>query len=235
MRDFEYVKNDASAVYGNVQIGNSSSQAPANSKRWPRSGQVLPCTTSTPAMAEWQSITFVRYSEKLEPRNTRKLHIVFNPASAVLNIRCALPAVGPRLLTFRLRRVCHSYSAGLPSQRLIKLQLRDRLCIRTRTHISHQPIEPALAVRFAVWSNSSSGIASTASGAISCCSSASTGGERAGAIAGAVVGAPATSPNSDAPLDTPHSVPATGVHPPLPPSTCNYCLRLSPAHQQRCS
>ena len=27
-------------------------------------------------------------------------------------------------------------------QRLIKLQLRDRLCIRTRTRISHQPIVP---------------------------------------------------------------------------------------------
>ena len=41
-----------------------------------------------------------------------------------------------------LRRVCHFCSAGLPSQRLIKLQLRDRLCIRTRTRISHQPIVP---------------------------------------------------------------------------------------------
>ncbi len=49
---------------------------------------------------------------------------------------------------------------------------------------------PAYAVRFTVWSNSSSGIASTASGAISCCAFASTGGERAGAIAGAVVGSP---------------------------------------------
>ena len=34
------------------------------------------------------------------------------------------------------------------------------------------------------------GIASTASGAISCCAFTSTGGERAGAIAGAVVGSP---------------------------------------------
>ncbi len=32
-----------------------------------------------------------------------------------------------------LRRVCHYCSAGLPSQRLIELQLQDRLCIRIST------------------------------------------------------------------------------------------------------
>ena len=49
---------------------------------------------------------------------------------------------------------------------------------------------PASALRFAVWSNSSSGIASnTASGAASrCTNSISSGGERAGAITGALVG-----------------------------------------------
>ena len=52
------------------------------------------------------------------------------PASAVLNIQGALPAATPRLLT--LRRVCHYYRAGLPAQRLIKLQFQDRLCIRIR-------------------------------------------------------------------------------------------------------
>ncbi|MEY4233229.1 MAG: hypothetical protein RL635_196, partial [Chloroflexota bacterium] len=48
---------------------------------------------------------------------------------------------------------------------------------------------PASALRFAVWSNSSSGIASnTASRAASrCANSISSGGERAGAIAGALV------------------------------------------------
>ena len=51
------------------------------------------------------------------------------PASAALNIQCALPAATPRLLT--LRRVCHYYSAELPTHCLIKLQLRDRFCIRT--------------------------------------------------------------------------------------------------------
>lgn len=39
-----------------------------------------------------------------------------------------------------LRRLCHSYSAELPTQRLIKVQFRDRLCIPTR--IAHQPILP---------------------------------------------------------------------------------------------
>ena len=39
-----------------------------------------------------------------------------------------------------LRHRCHVYSAGLPSQRLIKLQFRDRLRTRTRTRISHQSI-----------------------------------------------------------------------------------------------
>ena len=31
-----------------------------------------------------------------------------------------------------LRRVCHYYSAELPTHCLIKLQFRDRLCIRIR-------------------------------------------------------------------------------------------------------
>ena len=63
----------------------------------------------------------------------------------------------------------------------------------------------------------------------------STGGAHTGAIASADVGSPTTSPNSHAPLDTPHSVPAAGIRTPRPGSTCNYCLRLSPAHQQHCS
>ncbi len=82
-------------------------------------------------MAEWQSITFVRYSEKLEPRDTRNLHNVINPSSAAPNIEGALPAVTPRLLT--LRRVCHYYSAELPTHCLIKLQFRTQLCAQVRT------------------------------------------------------------------------------------------------------
>ncbi len=86
-------------------IGNSSLKTPSSYKRLSRSGQVPPCTTSTPATAEWQPITFVRYFEILKPRNTRKLHIDFNPASAVLAIQCVPPAAG---LHLPIRRVCHS-------------------------------------------------------------------------------------------------------------------------------
>ena len=74
-------------------------------------------------------ITIFQYSKRCEPRNTRKLHNVFSSASAALNIQCTLPAATPRLPT--QRRMCHYYSAELPTQRLIKLQFRDRLRIRT--------------------------------------------------------------------------------------------------------
>ncbi len=57
-----------------------------------------------------------------------------------MNIQCALPAATPHLPT--LRRVCHSYSEELPTKHLIKLQFRDRLCIRMRTGTGHQPIVP---------------------------------------------------------------------------------------------
>ncbi len=81
-------------------------------------------------------ITFVGYSERYDQRNKQKLPDLDQPASAALNIQCASQAAVPRLP--KLRRVCHYCSAGLPTQRLIKLQLRDRLCFRTRT--GHQPI-----------------------------------------------------------------------------------------------
>jgi hypothetical protein len=55
------------------------------------------------------------------------------PASAALDVQCALPAATPRLP--KLRRVCHSCSAGLPTYCLIKLQFRDWLCIRIRIRI----------------------------------------------------------------------------------------------------
>ncbi len=54
--------------------------------------------------------------------------------------RRTLPQYGPHLP--KLRRVYHFCSAELPTQRLIELQLRDRLCIRMCTRISHQPITP---------------------------------------------------------------------------------------------
>ena len=36
-----------------------------------------------------------------------------------------------------LRRAYHYCSAGLPTHRLIELQLQDRLCIRMRTGTGH--------------------------------------------------------------------------------------------------
>ncbi len=84
--------------------------------------------------------TVVGYSERWNESNKRKLPCLYKPASAVLNIQCALAAAAPRVPM--LHRPCHSLGAGLPTQCLIKLQLRDRLCIRMRTRISHQPIVP---------------------------------------------------------------------------------------------
>ncbi len=79
---------------------------------------------------------YCEYSEKYELLYIRKLHNVFNVTSAVICIQRAPPVAGPRLP--KLRRVCHFCGAELPAQRLIKLQIRNRLCIRTR--ISHQSI-----------------------------------------------------------------------------------------------
>ena len=42
----------------------------------------------------------------------------------------------------RFNRRAQLLQRRITIQRLIKLQLRDRLCIRTRTRISHQPIVP---------------------------------------------------------------------------------------------
>ncbi len=49
-------------------------------------------------------ITLVGYPEGYEKSNKRELHNFCRPASAALNIQCALPVAAPRLLT--LRRVC---------------------------------------------------------------------------------------------------------------------------------
>ncbi len=74
-------------------------------------------------------ITFVWPSERYAQHNKRYSSSLFQPASAALNIQGTLPASAPHLPT--QRRVLHSCSAGLPTQRLIKLQLRNRLRIRT--------------------------------------------------------------------------------------------------------
>ena len=51
------------------------------------------------------------------------------PALADHNAHRTLPAPEPHPPT--LRRMCHLRSAALQPQGLIKLQFRDRLCIRT--------------------------------------------------------------------------------------------------------
>ena len=70
-------------------------------------------------------ITFAEYFERYVQHNKRKLTILYRPASAVLDIQCALQAAAPRLPM--LRRLCHSYSAELPTRRLTRLQFRDCL------------------------------------------------------------------------------------------------------------
>jgi hypothetical protein len=75
-------------------------------------------------------MTLVGYSESYAQRNSRKWPDLDRPASAALNLQCALPAATLRLP--KLRRVCHSCSAGLPTYCLIKLQVRDWLRIRIR-------------------------------------------------------------------------------------------------------
>ena len=107
-------------------------------------------------------------------------------ASAALHIQCPLPAAAPRLP--KLQRVCHSCSAELPTQCLIKLQLRDRLCIRI--HKGRPLIIPGFRCQVCRLVKLQFADCLTAFGAISYFAFASTGGERAGAIAGAVVGSP---------------------------------------------
>ena len=81
-------------------------------------------------MVSKQQNIFVRCSARYELRNQRKLHNVYKTALAVHNTDRTTPALGTHLPT--LRRMCHSYIAGLPTQNLIKLQLLVRLYIRTR-------------------------------------------------------------------------------------------------------
>ena len=108
------------------QIGNSSSPAPLH---------ITPCQAPLGARLLAHIISYNKKpmsllsSLRYELGNQNKLHYLFKTASAALNIPAALPAATPRLLT--LRRVCHYYSAELPTHCLIKLQFRDRLRICT--------------------------------------------------------------------------------------------------------
>ncbi len=64
------------------------------------------------------------------------MHTAYNPELAAHTTRHTTPVPDP--LQSTLRRMCHLYSAGLPTQCLVELQFRDRLCIYTR--IMQQPI-----------------------------------------------------------------------------------------------
>ncbi len=80
--------------------------------------------------------TFIRYFERIGRHNDCKLHNFNKTALAVNNTHRTKPAPNPHHST--LSRMCDLYSAGLPTQRLVELQLRDRHCMRTR--VGHKPI-----------------------------------------------------------------------------------------------
>ena len=66
------------------------------------------------------------------------MHKACNPDLAAHTTHRTKPALGSHQST--LRRMCRLYSADLPTQCLVELQFRDRLCIDTR--IVQQPIMP---------------------------------------------------------------------------------------------
>ena len=119
------------------------------------------------------------------------MHNAYNPDLAHHTTHRTPPAPNPHQSTSR--RMRQLYSAGLPPQCLVKL--RSGIGSASTPALCNNRSCPASAVRFAVWSNSSSGIATnTASGAASTCPIfISSGGERAGAHAGAMVGSPTCS------------------------------------------
>jgi len=131
--------------------------------------------------------TFIRYFERIGRHKDCKLHNFNKTALAVNNTHRTKPASDPHLHT--LRHINHFCSADYHPNVWSNSRsgIGSAFAPASATNLSCT----ASAAWFAVWSNSSSGISSTASGPISCCAFASTGGERAGAIAGAVVGAPA--------------------------------------------
>ena len=119
------------------------------------------------------------------------MHTTYYTALAHHTTRRTTPVPNPHQSA--RRRMCHLYSAGLPPQCLVKLHFRNRLCNIPASCNNRSCLVRAL--RFAVWSNSSSWIASnTATTAASSCPFfISSGGERTGAIAGAFVGSPTCS------------------------------------------
>ena len=72
---------------------------------------------------------FVWLSQRFDARNKRKIHYDYNPELAAHTTHTThrtTPAPDPHQST--LRRMCHFYSAGLPTQSLVELQFRDWLC-----------------------------------------------------------------------------------------------------------
>ncbi len=123
-----------------VRMGISTPLAPCNCKRWDRTGQAPISGSLYHIITQCSIITFVGNSKRHEPRNTRKLHSVFNPLSAVLNIQCALQAAGPRLPTSAARAItaAQDYSPALrpgPRRKFIaarfKLQILPELVAGT--------------------------------------------------------------------------------------------------------
>ena len=82
---------------------------------------------------------FVWCYQRFDARTRRKLHTAYNPDLAVHTTRRRTPV--PASSPPTRRRMCYLYSAGLPTQCLVELQFRDRLCIDTG--IVQQPIMPA--------------------------------------------------------------------------------------------
>ena len=94
---------------------------------------------SLPTTLNFRSKTaFVRSSHRFDTRNRRKLHTAYNPDLGARATRRTTPVPVPHQST--LRRMCHLYSAGLPSQCLVEIQLRDRLS--TFTRIAQRPNMP---------------------------------------------------------------------------------------------
>ena len=106
----------------------------------------LPCTSAIYTLPPHLSNSTPRYlpschclaisahiysiKEKIDLPSKQKLHSFHRIELAVHNAYRSLQAPAPRPPT--LRRWCHLRSASLSARRLIKIQIRDRLCIRTR-------------------------------------------------------------------------------------------------------
>ena len=69
---FTIVREKYLLLNKHLRIGNSSYPAPADGKRWPRSGQVPPYTNLRTAITLWSMITFVWDFERSAQRHKRR-------------------------------------------------------------------------------------------------------------------------------------------------------------------